>query len=987
MTTLTSNSSFESPLESRRYLPWLLILFVGSGCAALIYEIVWLQLLSLVIGSSGISLGVLLGTFMGGMCLGSLILPRLIPASLHPLRVYAVLELLIGILGLGVLFGMPYVADQYIHYGTHAIWVRTVVAAVCLVPPTLLMGATLPAIARWVETTPDGVSWMGFFYGGNIVGAVFGCVLAGFYLLRVFDMPTATYVAAGINLLVCIFGFILASQTPNVIPAADASVATDKVDSAGSGAVYLVIALSGLCALGAEVAWTRLLSLMLGATVYTFSIILAVFLVGLGIGSSVGAAAARSSRHPRAALGWCQIFIAGAIAWTAYQISHSLPYWPVDPQIELDKSLDHARAWLQFQLDVVRVAWAILPGAILWGASFPLALAGVATRGKDAGRMVGTVYAANTVGAIIGSLAFSMFIIPNQTLLQYGIGGTAGAQRVLIVLATISGIVALFPYIWPSKANEGEVITADEAARTEGAGLFSVGALVGVIIALGLIGMFVASIIPIPWIAVAFGRNSATWAKTSDPAMYATPVKGNIKGVNGTAVTLDENALTRSGAYTGMRLRAGGDWRTISAYDGGKRIATLDQAFSTEPKVDTQYSIELPTSGGYDRYAIYVGEGMNVSVAVTRNNTGWQYFHGAGKVQASSDPQDMRLQRMLGHISVLAHKDPDNVKDVLVVACGAGVTAGSFVPYPNVKNITICDIEPLVPTVVTPKFTDVNYGITDNITRQNPKKEMNGKTIEVAFDDGRHYIRTLPADKKYDIITSDPIDPWVKGCAALNTVQYYQMCKDHLKPGGVMSLWIPLYESDEETAKSVLATFFQVFPNGILWSNDLPGGEGYDAVLFGRAEDTQINIDEMAQRLDSEPYKVVKQSLLDVKFGDRRTAAGEGGTGADIAVDLLASFAGSAKDLTEWGKDAQINTDSNLRLQYLAGMAFNNYKAGEILNGILKYYKYPDKVLVGSTERVAQMRQALQEAGRTRFTGNASTGASPESIATGGVGQ
>src|ERR687891_1754460 len=94
-------------MTPRRHMPALLLLFVGSGCAALIYEIVWFQLLQLVIGSSSISLGILLGTFMGGMCLGSLLLPRLVPASRHPLRVYAWLELAIGIIGLAVLLGMP----------------------------------------------------------------------------------------------------------------------------------------------------------------------------------------------------------------------------------------------------------------------------------------------------------------------------------------------------------------------------------------------------------------------------------------------------------------------------------------------------------------------------------------------------------------------------------------------------------------------------------------------------------------------------------------------------------------------------------------------------------------------------------------------------------------------------------------------------------------------------------------------------------------
>src|SRR5690348_5200127 len=172
----------------RRFLAVLLLLFVGSGCAALIYEVVWFQLLQLVIGSSAVSLGVLLGTFMGGMCLGSYVVPRYLDVRRHPMRVYAALELGIGLMGLLLLFGMPLVNSIYIAIGGGHIVVRAIVAGICLLPPTLMMGATLPAIARWVETTPEGVSWLGFFYGGNIAGAVLGSVLAGFYFLRVYDM-------------------------------------------------------------------------------------------------------------------------------------------------------------------------------------------------------------------------------------------------------------------------------------------------------------------------------------------------------------------------------------------------------------------------------------------------------------------------------------------------------------------------------------------------------------------------------------------------------------------------------------------------------------------------------------------------------------------------------------------------------------------------------------------------------------------------------
>ena len=161
----------------------LLPLFMGSGCAALVYEIVWLQLLQLVIGSTAVSLGVLLGTFMGGMCLGSLLLPRLISPRRHPLRIYAALELGIGVIAMAVLYGMPQVEKLYTGAAGGG-WIaslalRGLLSMACLLPPAMLMGATLPALSRWVETTPKGVSWLGFLYGANIAGAVAGCFWPG----------------------------------------------------------------------------------------------------------------------------------------------------------------------------------------------------------------------------------------------------------------------------------------------------------------------------------------------------------------------------------------------------------------------------------------------------------------------------------------------------------------------------------------------------------------------------------------------------------------------------------------------------------------------------------------------------------------------------------------------------------------------------------------------------------------------------------------
>src|SRR5688500_6238663 len=304
----------------------MLALFVGSGAAALIYQVVWFQILSLVIGSSTVSLGVLLGTFMGGMCLGSLLLPRFVSKAHHPLKVYGLMELAIGVIGLLVLLIVPLIGGIYTAWagtGVFSMVLRSVVAAICLLPPTLLMGATLPAVARWVETTPKGVSWLGFFYGGNIAGAVAGSLLAGFYLLREHDVMIATFAAVALNAIVGIAALLLAKTAPYT-PAAEGTAEKPAVNA---WPIYLGIGISGMTALSGEVLWTRVLSLLFGATVYTFALVLAVFLTGLGIGSSIGSAIAQRIARPRLAFGWCQLLLVAGITWTSYVLSAWMPYW------------------------------------------------------------------------------------------------------------------------------------------------------------------------------------------------------------------------------------------------------------------------------------------------------------------------------------------------------------------------------------------------------------------------------------------------------------------------------------------------------------------------------------------------------------------------------------------------------------------------------------------------------------------------------------
>jgi spermidine synthase len=790
----TSNSD-------NRNLPWLFILFIGSGCAALIYEIVWFQMLALVVGSSSISLGIILAVFMGGMCLGSLLLPRWISTHRHPLRVYALLELGIGLSAVILLKAIPTFGQWYagiLGHGFSGILLRGVICALLLLPPTFLMGATLPAIARWVESTRKGVAWLGFFYCGNIIGAVLGCLLAGFYLLRVFDMALATWVAVSINLLVASLGFALSKMTRYKTPAEEAPQPGKQLQSR---TITIAIALSGLTALGAEVIWTRLLSLILGATVYTFSIILAVFLMGLGIGSSVGSFLSRKVSNPRAAFGICQFLLIPAIAWAAWVMTQSLPYWPLSPDLTTNP-------WINFQIDLLRCLWAMLPAACLWGASFPLALAAAAIPGQDPGRLVGKLYAANTAGAIIGAMGCSLALIPEI--------GVQHAQQWLMALAGVSALTALAPTLHIRR--------------------LAVPALT-----VSLAALLIWQVPSVPSALVGYGRKL-------------------------------------------MMLSYGANF-------------------------------------------LYVGEGINAPVAVSELENGTRNFHVSGKVVASSEPQDMRLQRMLGHIPALIHPGP---RSVLIVGFGAGVTAGSFVVHPDIERIVICEIEPLIPRTADEYFEYENYDV------------FNDPRVTVIYDDARHYL--LTTDDTFDIITADPIHPWVKGAATLYTEEYFQLMAERLNPGGVITQWVPLYESNFEAVQSEMATFFKVFPEGTIWSND-DNGVGYDIILLGQPDVAHIDVDALACRFSAPDFAPVIHSLSE--------------TGFTTPMGLLSTYCGRGPDIAPWLADADINRDANLRLQYLGGMGLNAVMEDLIHYEMLNYYTYPADLFSASDSLQQALRAVL----------------------------
>ncbi|MFZ5876949.1 MAG: spermidine synthase [Nitrospirota bacterium] len=777
----------------------LLGLFAASGAAALIYEVVWFHLLRFTIGSSTLSLGILLASFMGGLCLGSLWYHRAVAARRHPLKVYALLEVGVGLCGVAIPLVLPLVTHMYVASAGSAVgdiaW-RAALCAVLLVPPTILMGATLPAMSRWMRLTATGYSRLGFFYSANMVGAVIGAAAAGFYLVRTFDVYVATAAAVILNFVIAAAGSALARRHPH----APAERVEDTHGGWSLSTVQVVIGLSGLTALGAQVVWTRMLSLLLGGTVYVFSVILAVFLVGLAAGGAVGSACCRTSANPARLLAACQAMLIPAIPYAAYAITSMVP------DLHVSGATDD---WFRRSMDdVLRVAAAIAPATLCWGASFPLAVAAAGHRERDPGKLVGRLYAANTIGAIVGALAFSVAIV--------ALVGTRQAQWILTVCAGLAAWLML--RATAAVPEPGTASPRRARPRTVG----GIVAAATVLALSGIAGWLIPESHPG---LIAYGRQVHRW---NEPAEY-----------------------------------------------------------------------------------LHVREGRYASVAISRTKEdGYRNFHINGKIEASTWPEDLRLQRMLGHLPALLHPDP---KSVLIIGFGAGVTAGTFSLYPGIERIVIVEIEPEVLAASGRYFRDENYDV------------LNDPRTTVIHDDGRHYLTTTR--DTFDLITTDPIHPWTKGASALYTKEFFTLSKAHLNPGGLISQWVPLYETSPEAVKSQVGTFLDVFPHGSIWNSEVDL-KGYDVTLLGHVVPLTIDAGALRHRLDA--LENVRRSLSDVRI--------------DSAADLLRAFAGLRRDVEAWLADYQPNLDRDLRLEYLAGEALNRHDEVAIYNDMTAELAYPDDV-------------------------------------------
>jgi len=403
---------------SRSYFRiWVFLFFFVSGATGLIYEVVWTRLLTLVLGNTHYSVSTVLATFMGGLALGSFFGGRLIDRGGKPLLIYALLEGAIGI----YCFLIPHFIDAslplfkwtYLNfqesYSLTSFFRFGVCGAILLIPASL-MGATLPILGKFISDDPEVIGReVGTLYAVNTLGAVAGALTSAFVFMKFYGVSTTIWIAAGLNLgLASVILIFFRSQWARSVPEGELPP-SGKEPRFYTPEVILILGgfcVTGIASLIYQVAWTRIFSLLLGSSVYAFSLILTAFILGLALGTLVFSRIVGRFVDLKKVFGWLQVGI-GLSALAALPFFGKVPL--VNRWVYLNWGLDFTS--IQWSNFLIILALIFIP-TFLMGAQFPVVVRLVARNLKTLGHHVGTAYASNTVGTILGSLIGGFLLIP-----------------------------------------------------------------------------------------------------------------------------------------------------------------------------------------------------------------------------------------------------------------------------------------------------------------------------------------------------------------------------------------------------------------------------------------------------------------------------------------------------------------------------------------------------------------------------------------------
>ncbi len=706
----------------RGLLAGVVACFFLSGATGLVYEVLWIRMLGLVFGHTVFAVTTVLTAFMAGLGLGAWLFGRLVDRRARPLRLYGLLELGVGVFCLAVPLVLPWAETLYRALARAAglsflafSLAQFVLVLALLLPPTTLMGATLPVLSRvFVTDAATAGRRVGALYALNTLGAVVGTALAGYVLLPALGMRATLGLAAAVNVVVGL-AIVLADRhlaaaggaTPPPAPPAAA-----EAWPPAARAVALGLAVSGAASMIYEVAWTRALSLVIGSSTYAFTAMLLAFLLGLALGSALFSRLGGGAASV-ATLGLLQLGV-GAAALALVPVFARLPDVLVRA---LAVSLAPGFVVL---VQVALAVGALLAPTLLIGAAFPCAVQAAARGAGRVGGDVGRLYAANTLGAIAGTVVAGFVLLPWL--------GAQGAMKAAIALNLALGVAL--------------VAAGRRAAPRWVAPAAAVAALALVI-----------GLLRVP-----------AW----DPAVMAA----------GAAV------------YPRQYQRFAGQ--------GGVARAMADSRL------------------------LFYHDGLTATVSVHREGP-TTFLRVNGKTDASNG-LDMHMQLMLGHLPLLARP---HARTALVIGLGSGVTAGAAAGHAGVERVDVVEIEPAV-------LTAAGFFAREN------RGALTDPRVRVIVGDARNVL--LAVDGRWDVIVSEPSNPWIGGMATLFTAEFYALARSRLAPGGVMAQWVDGYTLSPADLKMVVKTFRTAFPATTVWNAH---GQA-DFILLGAVDARPLDLDEVA---------------------------------------------------------------------------------------------------------------------------------------------
>lgn len=802
--------------------------FLLSGGSGLLFEVLWTRELQLLFGSTTLAMSTVLSVFMGGLALGSLLGGKVAPKVKRPLVAYALVEACVGLYALL----LPFFLARY--PGLNALLWRTVgdhfvllsflrflATALVLIVPTTLMGATLPLLSQYVAQKHAGIIGtsvqIGTLFAMNTTGAVVGTFLSGFVLLPRFGVVTTNLIGAGTNLslaaLILLGSAIFSARSASVTEANDltarAESETEAEEEASAQAAtlpsplrhrqlaVLSYAISGATAMVYQVLWTRALAIIIGSSVYSFTLILLAFLIGLAAGAALLTKLLPRISRPLLWLGSLHALTLVAVGYS-YLMFDRLPGIFLAILRSGNLGIDELLS-TQFGLS----ALAILPATLAMGGVMPLTMRIYTGSASGAGHDVGIAYALNTLGAIVGSFAAGFLVLPGLGLQRGLLGGaliTAGLAAMLLLFSEAKK---------PTGAVDLEAAAPSvERAKTASGAPFR------------LASVSLAALVAL--LAVGFALFAPRWNLTHFAAgLFRVSVARSVVRLHNRI--LPDLLYYKDGIAT-----------TVSVERWGKTIAL-------------------------------------------KNN---------GKVDASNS-DDMGTQIMVGLMPLLWHKTAlDKPPRVAVVGYGSGVTIGAVTQFP-IAHADVIELEPAVVEAGDRYFAEVSH-----LPSQDPR-------VRVIIGDGRNFMTQAQGpDDRYDVIVSEPSNPWITGVSNLFTIDYWKLAKSRLADDGVFCQWAQLYELSPVNIKTLLRSFASVFPNTYVFTSEYGSS---DMILVATQQPMSLDLNRLRRNFQVPKLKAELSRA-----------------GIDRPEEILADLLLTPDELWAFSVGGHINTDDNAKIEFAA---------------------------------------------------------------------